>query len=62
MSAWPEAVWIVKEVSASLNAEEKISNLSQRLQAIEHRHVYVATSAGGVEDPSKGAVLLRIYQ
>lgn len=62
MSAWPEAVWIVREVSASLNAEEKITNLSTRLQAIEHRHVYVNTSAGGIEDPSKGAVLLKIYQ
>lgn len=62
MSAWPEAVWIVREINAALTAEEKIQELSRRLTAIEYRHVFIARNAAEIQDKSEGAILLKVVE
>lgn len=62
MSAWPEAVWIVREINAALTAEEKIQELSRRLTAIEYRHVFIAHNAAEIQDKSEGAILLKVVE
>ena len=42
MSAWPEAVWIVREVTASLNAEALLNALQDRVSILEKKHVKIS--------------------
>lgn len=49
MSAWPEAVWIVRETQKAFNVEQRLQELDRRLKAVEHRYLIVAT---GNTDPN----------
>ena len=59
MSAWPEAVWIVREINAALTADEKIQQLSKRLDALQHRHIYIGSDQAVITEVSDGAVFLK---
>lgn len=59
MSAWPEAVWIVREVTASLNAEALLNALQDRVSVLEKKHVKISnTQPNGL---TAGSLWLRIY-
>jgi len=62
MSAWPEAVWIVREINAALTAEEKIQELSRRLTAIEYRHVFIASNEASIQNKTEGSILLKVVR
>lgn len=47
MSAWPEAVWIVRETQKAFNIEQRLQALDDRLKAVEHRYLIVATGDSG---------------
>ena len=47
MSAWPEAVWIVRETQKAFNIEQRLQALDDRLKAVEHRYLIVATGDNG---------------
>ena len=53
MSAWPEAVWIIREMQKAIGANDRIKELDLRLQAIEHRYLIIAAANGSNPDPTQ---------
>ncbi len=66
MSAWPEAVWIIREVQKAIGANDRLQQLDTRLTVIENRYLIIATSTN--EDvpsdlpytPSDGSLWMRV--
>ena len=66
MSVWPEAVWIVRETQKAFNVEQRLQNLDDRLKAVEHRYLIVATGStepqhdSSIESFSDGSLWFKI--
>lgn len=44
MSAWPEAVWIIRETQKALNMDERLNQLEARLVIVENRLFFVSNN------------------
>ena len=60
MSAWPEAVWLLREINVSLGMEEAIAALDQRLVQIENRQLFVQNTQP--TNASKGSLWMKTVQ
>lgn len=67
MSAWPEAVWIVRETQKAFNIEQRLKALDDRLKAVENRYLIVATGDNvgpnlpqSIESVSAGSLWFKI--
>lgn len=66
MSAWPEAVWVIREVQKAIGANDRLQRLDARLTVIENRYLIIATSTNeGVPSdlsytPSDGSLWMKV--
>ena len=62
MSAWPEAVWIVKETQKALNVDERVRELDQRLALVENRILIISDSTPTLSNISNNSLWFRIIR